>query len=122
MKKDIVRGDRYTNYLGKVCVVKSVYRNIIKLQVLDEAHPYTEVWEINDFLKNKSETIELWIESRKKSASNVFIEDSIKRELFNHSNCSSVFKSTLDLKKLLELGIVKLEFEDIKNVIIGNNG
>lgn len=98
-----------------------------KVHMLNKIKTLRDYWILSDnslidFLKNKSETIELWIESRKKSASNVFIEDSIKRELFNHSNCSSVFKSTLDLKKLLELGIVKLEFEDIKNVIICNNG
>lgn len=49
----IKKGDRYTNYLGKICVVKYVYRNIIKLQVLDE-EPYTEVWNIDDFDKCKS--------------------------------------------------------------------
>lgn len=48
--KKISKGDRYTNRLGKICVVKSIYRNIIKLQVIDEK-PYTEVWDVNDFNK-----------------------------------------------------------------------
>lgn len=45
------KGDRFTNHLGEICVVKSIYRNIIKLQVLGE-NPYTEVWDLNDFNKS----------------------------------------------------------------------
>ena len=98
-----------------------------KVHMLNKIKTLRDYWILSDyslfdFLKNKSETIELWIESKKKSASNVFIEDSMKTVLFNNSNCSSVFKNTLDLKKLLEMAIIKIEFEDIQNVIIGNNG
>ena len=51
MNEKISKGDRFTNRFGKVCVVKSVYRNIIKLQVID-SHPYTEVWDVDDFNKD----------------------------------------------------------------------
>ena len=46
----VTKGDRFTNHLGRVCVVKSVYRKIIKLQVV-HSDPYTEVWSMEDFLK-----------------------------------------------------------------------
>lgn len=49
--RKINKGDRFTNRFGKVCVVKSIYRNIIKLQVIDET-PYTEVWDVDDFNKD----------------------------------------------------------------------
>lgn len=44
------KGDRFTNHLGRVCLVISVYRKIVKLQVVHE-EPYTEVWSMEDFLK-----------------------------------------------------------------------
>jgi hypothetical protein len=49
--KGIKKGDRYTNRFGKICVVKSIYKGVIKLQVLD-SHPYTEVWSMDDFEKD----------------------------------------------------------------------
>jgi len=49
--RKIIKGDRFTNRFGKVCVVKSIYRNVIKLQVID-SHPYTEVWDVDDFNKD----------------------------------------------------------------------
>lgn len=49
----VTKGDRFTNHLGKICVVKSVYRKIIKLQVLGE-ETYTEVWSLEDFNKCKT--------------------------------------------------------------------
>ena len=27
MEQKVVKGDRFTNYLGRVCVVKSIYKN-----------------------------------------------------------------------------------------------
>ena len=50
----IKKGDRYTNHLGEICIVKSVYKKIIKLQIIDPKHPYTEVWDEKDFIKSKS--------------------------------------------------------------------
>lgn len=46
----ISRGDRFTNHLGKICTVKSVYKGIIKLQVIDTPS-YVEVWNFEDFAK-----------------------------------------------------------------------
>lgn len=44
------KGERYINYKGEYCVIKSIYRNIIKLQICgDKAR--TEPWKIEDFLK-----------------------------------------------------------------------
>ena len=44
------RGDRYLNHLGEYCIVKSVYRNIIRLQICgDKAR--TEPWKMKDFQK-----------------------------------------------------------------------
>jgi len=48
MSENLNKGDRFTNRFGKICVIKSIYRNVIKLQVL-ETPPYTEVWHIDDF-------------------------------------------------------------------------
>lgn len=50
----IKKGDRYTNHLGQFCIVKSVYKGIVKLQVIDPDEPYTEVWDIDDFLERKT--------------------------------------------------------------------
>jgi hypothetical protein len=69
-----------------------------------------------DCLKEKFTTIETWAESKKGISSNMFIEDSMKSDLFNNSQCSSVFKNSLNLMKVIELGIVNYEFEDIKDV------
>jgi hypothetical protein len=46
----VTKGDRYTNPIGKICVVKSVYKQIVKLQVV-HTPPFTEVWSIEDFKK-----------------------------------------------------------------------
>lgn len=62
MKNQIKKGDRYTNHLGKICIVKSVYGNILKLQIIDDDDGddgnnneyYSETWTIEDFTKNKS--------------------------------------------------------------------
>lgn len=52
----VSKGNRFTNYLGKICIVKSVYKGIIKLQVID-IPSYTEVWRTEDF--NKANFIEI---------------------------------------------------------------
>lgn len=49
----IKKGDRYTNHLGEICIVKSVYKGVVKLQVIDD-EPYTEVWETEDLKKCNS--------------------------------------------------------------------
>lgn len=46
----VKKGDRFTNHLGKICVVVSIYNKIIKLSVVDE-EPYIEVWSLEDFQK-----------------------------------------------------------------------
>lgn len=49
MKKPKI-GDRYLNYLGEYCIVKSVYKDLIKIQICGE-NPRTEPWNLSDFLK-----------------------------------------------------------------------
>ena len=43
-------GDRYLNYLGEYCIVKSVYKDLIKIQICGK-NPRTEPWNLSDFLK-----------------------------------------------------------------------
>lgn len=42
------RGERYLNYIGEYCVVKSVYRDIIKIQVTGKKSR-EETWKVKDF-------------------------------------------------------------------------
>lgn len=42
------RGDRYINYKGEYCIIKSIYKDIIKLQVCGD-NARTEPWKLNDF-------------------------------------------------------------------------
>lgn len=46
------RGDRYVNYIGDMCVVKSIYKDLIKIQVLGK-RARTESWSLEDFLNDK---------------------------------------------------------------------
>lgn len=52
------RGDRYLNYIGEYCVVKSVYRNIIKIQITGKK-ARTETWNLEDFNKPTARFIKI---------------------------------------------------------------
>lgn len=51
------RGERYLNYLGEYCIIKSVYKDIVKIQICGNK-ARTEPWELNDFLKQSDK---FWI-------------------------------------------------------------
>lgn len=42
------RGERYLNYIGEYCIVKSVYKHVVKIQVTGKK-ARTETWKIKDF-------------------------------------------------------------------------
>lgn len=42
------RGDRYLNYIGEYCIVKSIYKNIVKIQITGEKSR-TEEWKLDHF-------------------------------------------------------------------------
>lgn len=44
------RGERYLNHLGEYCIIKSIYRDVIKIQICGDK-PRTEPWKMEDFLK-----------------------------------------------------------------------
>lgn len=43
------RGERYLNYLGEYCVIKSIYKDIIKLQIYGNKSR-TQIWKLEDFI------------------------------------------------------------------------
>jgi hypothetical protein len=51
--KKIKRGERYLNHIGEYCVIKSIYKDIIKLQICGD-NARTEPWKIEDFKKHLS--------------------------------------------------------------------
>lgn len=51
------RGNRYLNYKGEYCIVKSIYKNILKIQITGK-NARTEVWKLKDFLDEKP--IQFW--------------------------------------------------------------
>lgn len=42
------RGDRYLNYIGEYCIIKSIYRDVIKIQVTGKK-AREETWKVKDF-------------------------------------------------------------------------
>lgn len=44
------KGDRYLNHLGEYCIIKSVYRDIIRIQVCGD-NSREETWKIEHFNK-----------------------------------------------------------------------
>ena len=42
------RGERYLNYIGEYCVVKSVNKDVVKIQVAGK-EPRSETWKVKDF-------------------------------------------------------------------------
>lgn len=42
------KGERYVNWLGEYCVVKSIYRDRIRLQMCGKK-ARTEIWKLSDF-------------------------------------------------------------------------
>mgnify|MGYP001102590244 CR=1 FL=1 len=49
------KGDRYLNHLGEYCIIKSIYRGVIKLQICGDK-PRIEPWKMNDFINHLSFT------------------------------------------------------------------
>lgn len=47
------RGERYLNYIGEYCIIKSVYKDIIKIQICGYKSR-TEPWRLKDFLKRSN--------------------------------------------------------------------
>lgn len=46
------KGERYLNHLGEYVLIKSVYRDIVKIQIAGKnARP--EIWKLEDFLNDK---------------------------------------------------------------------
>jgi len=45
------KGDRFLNHLGEYCIIKSIYRDVIKLQICGE-ESRTEPWKVSDFKKH----------------------------------------------------------------------
>ena len=43
------RGNRYLNYIGEYCIIKSIYKNVIKLQITG-SRARTEPWSLKDFI------------------------------------------------------------------------
>lgn len=50
MSHNIKLGDRYTNHLGELCIVKFIFKDTINLQVLGDKSR-TEGWFLEDFIK-----------------------------------------------------------------------
>lgn len=43
------KGDRYRNYMGELCFISYMYKDIVKLSYICEK-PYTEVWDKKEFI------------------------------------------------------------------------
>lgn len=43
------KGDRFTNYIGELCFISYMYKDIVKLTYICEK-PYTEVWDKKEFI------------------------------------------------------------------------
>ena len=50
MKNKVKKGDRFLNYVGEYSVVKSIYKDIVKIQMTGKKSR-TETWRIEDFEK-----------------------------------------------------------------------
>lgn len=94
------------------------YSKILILKKLVEIREY---WILKDeimieYLKSDFELIEDWATKKlNDSPGTVFVESTLKDVIFGNEDCADTFMKELDLKKLLELSIIKIEFETIKN-------
>ena len=83
------RGERYLNHLGEYCIVKSIYRDVIKLQICGD-NARTEPWKIKDFM---GQSHRFWIVPFPKSN-----RTNIARHLLEYQ-LNIIGKTTADTKK-----------------------
>jgi hypothetical protein len=90
--------------------------------MLDKLAEIRDFWILKDefmlsFLKSKNDSIEDWVKQQlKNKPDTVFVEEILKDAIYGDKDCAESFKEELDLKKLLDLSILKIEFENIKNL------
>ena len=106
------RGERYLNYLGEYCVIKSTYSDIIKIQICgDKAR--TEPWRLEDFLKQKDK---FWIIPYPR-----ITRENIARHLLEYQ-LNMIGKTTIQTRSVDEWyskwTISKIEFQFFENYAI----
>lgn len=50
------RGERYLNHLGEYCIIKSIYKDLIRIQICGE-FSRTEPWKMEDFM---AKSVSFW--------------------------------------------------------------
>jgi len=85
----VKKGDRFLNHLGEYCIVKSIYRGIIKLQICGD-NTRTEPWKIKDFM---GQSDRFWTVPFPKSN-----RTNIARHLLEYQ-LNIIGKTTADIKK-----------------------
>jgi hypothetical protein len=87
--KKLKKGDRFLNHLGEYCIIKSIYRGIIKLQICGD-NARTEPWKIGDFMGQSNK---FWVVPFPKSN-----RTNIARHLLEYQ-LNVIGKTTADTKK-----------------------
>lgn len=107
------RGERYLNYLGEYCVIKSVYKDIIKMQICG-TKSRTVIWKLKDFYSP-------WIGHFRKIPYPKINRTNIARHLLEYQ-LNMIGKTTEDTKHLdnwfKEWSMTKIEHDFLKSYAI----
>ena len=106
------RGERYLNYIGEYCIIKSIYNNIVKVQICGHK-PRTEPWKLEDFLKRSN--------NFRKIPYPKINRTNIARHLLEYQ-LNMIGKTTVDAEKIDnwfdKLTITEIEYEFFKSYAI----
>lgn len=95
-----------------------------KVSMLDKLAEIRDFWILKDefmlsFLKSKNDSIEDWVKQQlKNKPDTVFVEEILKDAIYGDKDCAESFKEGLNLKKLIEISILNIEWLNLEQSIL----